>query len=97
MGRSKCTRLLGHARRMRATPTTSEAILWEALRGSQVGVMFRRQVVIGPYIVDFCAPSVRLVVEVDGGYHSAGRGQTSGEIGRLSGWGTPCCGCPRRW
>ncbi|MBK8255263.1 MAG: DUF559 domain-containing protein [Polyangiaceae bacterium] len=45
--------------------------LWGALRGSQVGVMFRRQVVIGPCIVDSCAPSVRLVVEVDGGYHSA--------------------------
>jgi len=29
-------------------------------------VQFRRQVVIGAHIVDFCAPSVRLVVEVDG-------------------------------
>jgi very-short-patch-repair endonuclease len=33
------------------------------------GVWFRRQVVIGRYIVDFVAPSGRLVVEVDGGYH----------------------------
>jgi very-short-patch-repair endonuclease len=24
---------------------------------------------IGPYIVDFLAPSVRLIAEVDGGYH----------------------------
>jgi very-short-patch-repair endonuclease len=35
-------------------------------------VAFRRQVVIGRFIVDFAAPAVRLVVEVDGGYH-AGR------------------------
>ncbi|MBK8252198.1 MAG: DUF559 domain-containing protein [Polyangiaceae bacterium] len=96
MGRSKCTHLLGHARRMRATPTTSEAILWDALRGSQVGVMFRRQVLIGRHIVDFCAPSVRLVVEVDGGYHSARSRADERRDRALSDWGTPCCGCPRR-
>jgi very-short-patch-repair endonuclease len=31
--------------------------------------MFRRQVPLEPFIVDFLAPSARLVVEVDGGYH----------------------------
>ena len=31
---------------------------------------FRLQAVIGSYIVDFLAPSVRLIVEVDGGYHA---------------------------
>ncbi len=29
----------------------------------------RRQHAIGPYIVDFCAPSQKIVVEVDGGQH----------------------------
>jgi adenine-specific DNA-methyltransferase len=57
---------------MRAAPTTTEAILWQALRGSRLGVGFRRQFPIGRYIADFCAPRARLVVEVDGGYH-AGR------------------------
>jgi very-short-patch-repair endonuclease len=33
------------------------------------GVSFRRQHAIGPYIVDFCAPRIKLVVEVDGGQH----------------------------
>jgi very-short-patch-repair endonuclease len=33
-------------------------------------VGFRRQFVIGRYIADFCVPSLRLVVEVDGGYHA---------------------------
>ena len=60
------------AREMRHAPTASEERLWERLRGSRLGVAFRRQVVIGGYIADFAASSVRLVVEVDGAYH-AGR------------------------
>jgi very-short-patch-repair endonuclease len=58
------------AREMRPSPTLSEARLWQALRGSRLGVGFRRQAVIGDYIVDFLAPAVSLVIEVDGGYHS---------------------------
>jgi very-short-patch-repair endonuclease len=54
---------------MRLSPTVSEARLWQALRGSRLGVAFRRQAVIGDYIVDFLAPAVSLAVEVDGGYH----------------------------
>jgi very-short-patch-repair endonuclease len=34
-------------------------------------VWFRRQVPVRHYIVDFLAPSARLVIEVDGGYHRA--------------------------
>lgn len=52
-------------------PTPSEARLWSELRGRRLGVVFRRQVVIGNAIVDFCAPAVRLIVEVDGDdYHA---------------------------
>jgi very-short-patch-repair endonuclease len=54
---------------MRQHLTASEARLWGELRGSRLGVAFRRQVVIGRYIVDFLAPSARLVIEVDGGFH----------------------------
>jgi very-short-patch-repair endonuclease len=55
---------------LRGAPTTSEARLWSALRFSQLrGAAFRRQVVIGSYIVDLFAPTHRLVVEVDGGCH----------------------------
>jgi very-short-patch-repair endonuclease len=32
-------------------------------------VHFRRQHAIGPYIVDFCAPRHKLIVEVDGAWH----------------------------
>ena len=54
---------------MRRHPTPSEHVLWQAIRGGRLGVTFRRQVPLGPFIVDFLAPSARLVVEVDGGYH----------------------------
>jgi very-short-patch-repair endonuclease len=58
------------ATEMRRVPTSSEARLFEALRGRRLGVAFRRQVpLLGRYIADLYAPAVRLVVEVDGGYH----------------------------
>ena len=55
---------------MRQAPTDSEAALWRALRSSRLGVAFRRQVPVLGFIVDFLAPGARLVVEVDGGYHT---------------------------
>ncbi len=64
-------RLQVNSARMRAEPTLSERALWSALCGGQLGVWFRRQVpVVGKYIADFCAPSRRLIVEVDGPYHA---------------------------
>ena len=62
-------RLLRLARAMRARPTPAEDILWEQLRGGQLGFRFRRQEPIGPYIVDFVCRARRLVVEVDGDTH----------------------------
>ena len=59
------------AHEMRHQPTESEAALWAVLKGNKLGVAFRRQVLLGNrYIVDFLAPSIKLVVEVDGGYHT---------------------------
>ena len=49
----------------------TELIMWQVLRGSRLGVGFRRQVPVGRYITDFLAPSVKLIVEVDGGYHAS--------------------------
>ncbi|MBL9022971.1 MAG: DUF559 domain-containing protein [Myxococcales bacterium] len=73
---------------MRSAPTTTEALLWQALSGSQLGIGFRRQLVIGRFIVDFAAPAARLVVEVDGGYHrerARADARRDRELGRL-GW-----------
>ena len=62
--------LTQRAHEMRCQLTPSEAALWVALSRKQLGVAFRRQVLIGNrYIADFLAPSAKLVVEVDGGYH----------------------------
>jgi very-short-patch-repair endonuclease len=49
--------------------TPQEIILWSRLRKSQLGFKFRRQHSIGKYIVDFCCPSKKLIIEVDGGQH----------------------------
>ena len=58
------------ARALRAQTTTSERELWSRLRLKQVlGIQFYRQKPIGDYIVDFYAPKVKLVVEVDGSQH----------------------------
>jgi very-short-patch-repair endonuclease len=55
----------------RRVMTASELRLWSALSARKLGVQFRREVpLLGRYIVDFCAPSVRLVVEVDGECHA---------------------------
>ena len=56
----------------RRVMTPSELRLWSALKARQLGVQFRREVPLaGRYIVDFCAPAVRLVVEVDGRCHES--------------------------
>jgi leucyl-tRNA synthetase len=61
------------AHAMRHDPTESELALWRCLSGKKLGVVFRRQVPIHRFIVDFLAPEVRLAVEVDGGWHSRRR------------------------
>jgi very-short-patch-repair endonuclease len=59
------------ARQHRSSLTESEARLWSALKARQLGVTFRRQVPVGAqFIADFLAPSLRLIVEVDGAYHA---------------------------
>ena len=58
------------ARAMRRKQTPAEARLWSRLRnGNLMGIKFRRQVVVGPYIADFLSAQARLIVEADGGQH----------------------------
>jgi len=59
------------ARRMRAQPTDAERALWRRLRQdvALAGSHFRRQALIGPFIVDFVSRKERLVIELDGGQH----------------------------
>jgi very-short-patch-repair endonuclease len=57
------------ARHFRKHMSWSEARLWTRLKGKQIGVKFRRQVPIGPYITDFACLDPKVVLEVDGPSH----------------------------
>ena len=58
-------------RELRRNQTDAEKALWAHLRNKQFyGLKFFRQYSIGPYILDFYCPAVRLGVELDGGQHS---------------------------
>ncbi|WP_338268863.1 endonuclease domain-containing protein [Marinomonas pontica] len=54
---------------LRETMPEPERRLWRHIRGRQLGMKFRRQHGIGPYIVDFYCPEKRLVIEIDGDSH----------------------------
>ena len=60
---------LQRSRELRREMTPAEKILWEELRGSKLGVRFRRQQVIQGFIVDFYCHKSALVIEVDGDIH----------------------------
>ena len=57
------------AQNMRRFSTEAESALWEMLRRKNLDVRFRRQHIIGDFIVDFVCLKEKLIVEVDGGYH----------------------------
>ncbi|RWX76126.1 endonuclease domain-containing protein [Neorhizobium lilium] len=61
-----------NALRLRKSMTDAERRLWTALRKEMPetpGTHFRRQMAIGPYVVDFVCLRRRLIVEVDGKFH----------------------------
>jgi very-short-patch-repair endonuclease len=58
-------------RKLRRDQTDAERTLWARLRSKQLrGAKFRRQQLIGPYIVDFINFDSRLVLEIDGSQHN---------------------------
>jgi len=62
--------ILLKAREMRHPQTPAEATLWHALRNRNIKCKFRRQQVIGRFIVDFYCPQAKLCIEVDGSAHN---------------------------
>ena len=55
---------------LRNRSTSSEVAFWEMLKSRKLdGRKFRRQYSIGYYIVDFCCPSEKLIIELDGDSH----------------------------
>ena len=63
--------LTRRARSLRRNLTDAERRIWRHLRNRRLGgIKFRRQVPVGPYIVDFYCHSHRLIIELDGGQHA---------------------------
>ncbi|MBS4689542.1 endonuclease domain-containing protein [Aeromonas sobria] len=68
------------AKRLRRDATLAEQKLWQQLRNRRLaGVKFRRQMPIGPYVVDFICLEQGLVIEVDGSQHGEHVNQTHDE------------------
>lgn len=64
--------LKGYAERMKKFPTDAEHLLWNYLRGKQLKYRFRRQYIVLDYIPDFICLPLKLIIEIDGGYHLEG-------------------------
>lgn len=64
------SRLFEFAKANRKKQTTAEKILWNVLRNRKLdGHKFRRQHPISNFIADFYCHELKLIIEVDGGYH----------------------------
>ena len=62
------------SRHLRKNLTKEESLLWYQFL-SRYPLRFRRQYVIGDYIVDFYCHAAKLVVELDGSQHYEAAGQ----------------------
>ena len=64
--------LIEKRRNLRKNGTPAEAALWNYLKRKQIAhTLFRRQFSIGPYIMDFYSPELRLCIELDGQVHAS--------------------------
>ncbi len=80
--------LIRRARQLRRHMTGPERLIWYALRDRRLaGWKFRRQVVIGPYIVDFYSHGASLVLEIDGNSHADRGASDRGREAWLEGLG----------
>lgn len=63
-------KIFGRAKELHRNMTPAERRLWAYLRAHRMkDVHFRNQHAIGNYIVDFCAPRKKLIIELDGSQH----------------------------
>jgi very-short-patch-repair endonuclease len=67
MHKRTTSKIFARAKELHRNMSPAEAELWKHLRAHQMGgVHFRNQHAIGNYIVDFCAPRKKLIIELDG-------------------------------
>ena len=73
--------LLSKRKDLRNNSTSAESTLWNLLKGKQImGMKFRRQHSVGPYILDFYCPQIRLCIELDGHEHFTSVGDAQDDI-----------------
>lgn len=75
------------AKTLRRNLTQPEQTPWSLLRRKQLGLHFRRQHALGPYILDFYCAAARLCVEVDGPVHAERAGRDAQRDAWLAGQG----------
>jgi cyclase len=62
--------IFARAEVLRKNPTHEEILLWQFLRGNQLGIRFKRQHPVWLYIADFYCHELKLIIEVDGSVHN---------------------------
>jgi very-short-patch-repair endonuclease len=64
-------RLIEFAKHMRREMTEPEKRLWYQLRAKRFeGTKFRKQKIVGSYIIDFSSNEPKLAIEIDGNTHA---------------------------
>jgi very-short-patch-repair endonuclease len=71
-------RIRDFAKKMRRTPTDSEARMWKLLRDHRLAnFKFRRQVPFRSFVLDFVCFERRLIIEIDGSQHASSEGDAA--------------------
>lgn len=74
-------KMLAYARELRKNQTKEERKLWyNFLNKLPAEARFRRQQIIGRYIVDFYCPARKLAIEIDGSQHYTDAGRQADKV-----------------
>ena len=72
MWKGASAQTFANAKQLRERLTAAESALWDKLKGNQFyRLKFRRQHPINKYIADFYCHELKLIIEIDGGYHES--------------------------
>lgn len=70
MWKGATPQIFSNAKKLRLNQTEAEEKFWYAVKDNQIeGYKFRRQHPLSIYIADFYCHALKLVIEIDGGYH----------------------------